>query len=69
MKNNIFLSIISIVLAFNSFTSAFVKYHQIAAISWPKESLLDQERKEDFTSQFDNFKEQNNELIKEFCKK
>ena len=69
MKITIVLSIIGIVLALNGLASAFVKYHQITGISWPKKSFLHQERDEDFTSHLDNLKEQYNELFQEFCKK
>ena len=69
MKTITFLTIIGIVLALNGLASAFVKYHQITAISWPKKYFLHQERDEDFTSHLDNLKEQYNELFQEFCKK
>ena len=70
MKTITFLTIMGIVLAFNGFTSAFVKYYQITAISWLKKSFLaGQEKEENFISHLDNFNGQYNELFQEFCKK
>ena len=69
MKVIIFIAIICIVLAFNSFTSAFVKYHRITPIPWPKKYFLDQDKEENFTSQFDSLKEQYNYLFQNLCQR
>ena len=66
MKSTIFLTTICTLMAFNSNTSAFVKYHH-RRILWPKPVFTDQERRKEIKNILDIFKDRYNDIFQNLC--